>query len=463
MIQWKALGSMHAPAAPAQQPVTVDSIAARLAFGGDVTIAVASDSTADNLPPVNDQTVVEWPRLICDKVAQRFPKARVRLHEWSDATSAWAAPTIVQAGIPLTSGGIIQSDGFERTATNVVGTVGDVPGFTWEGNGTVPANGTSVTLPQYGALSAQTPVQDGSHVTDSVSIKTNNTATQQVRLGVCYTNAGLTGFGIYGMLQFNAGGIPYIGIRKTTNVGPSNTEVVPLSRNDTLGFTPGNATRVQTTLALKLEGETVTFTVTVGETVTTITGTVPMTEIDALGYYSGIMQWTAASDSFVHESLLIRTDATPDNYPTFDLYNGSRAGTRLDYQAGRAGAMYGATSPDMIVVSSGLNATYTPQFFRNFTREHLNTIRAAAPGAKVVLASQNPRYSPPMAAWQVQHHQARMGVLQPLATELGVEYLPVFERFSAAPGGLTSDGTHPNNAGSQLWADILWGRMFGSD
>ena len=26
MIQWKALGSMHAPAAPAQQSVTVDSI-----------------------------------------------------------------------------------------------------------------------------------------------------------------------------------------------------------------------------------------------------------------------------------------------------------------------------------------------------------------------------------------------------------------------------------------------------
>ena len=44
MIQWKALGSMHAPAAPAQQTVTVDSITDATAVGKAVVKAV--DATA---------------------------------------------------------------------------------------------------------------------------------------------------------------------------------------------------------------------------------------------------------------------------------------------------------------------------------------------------------------------------------------------------------------------------------
>lgn len=75
-------------------------IAARQAAGVPTIITAFSDSTGGNSGTGGDftGTTTRFLRRLCDKIAERFPAARVRARYWDDTGKAWPALTTVSAG-----------------------------------------------------------------------------------------------------------------------------------------------------------------------------------------------------------------------------------------------------------------------------------------------------------------------------------------------------------------------------
>ena len=430
----------------------LSAIGTKLLTGQSITLGVASDSTADMIP---NNGAIEWPRRLCDAIAAARPSARVQLHNWSDATQTYTTPTVVQAGNATSA--ILIDDGFDRVSTNLTGRPADTVGVWGPGNNTPSADGSVATLKPWDALSVTTP-QQASRVTAALKVVTEATDTQQLRLAVAMGNSGLSGYGVYAMLQINAGGTRhFIGIKKSTPLG-TNVDVVPLEQKS-LGLVNNSPAAQDATMVLDLTGTTATLTVTVGNTVTTISGTVPQADLDMMGFNAGALGW-AGTAGFRLDRLQVALPAAGGQ--TVNVYNGSRAGSTIGYQGTRAAAMYGSSvtgAIDALIVASGINnATTTPSGYSTLMTENVALIRAQQPAAGIVLASQNPLY-PPATVAEIVRHGDRTAVLRGLAAANGWGYLPVFEAFTLAGGTLTSDGTHPNNEGSALWADVAWGAM----
>lgn len=450
-----ALGSAPASSDYGTRSVVpqLSAIGTKLLTGQSVTLGVASDSTADMIP---NNGAIEWPRRLCDAIAAARPSARVQLHNWSDATQTYTAPTVVQAGNATSA--ILIDDGFGRVSANLIGSTADTVAGVWgAGNGSPSADGSVAALRQWDALSVTTP-QQASRVTAALKVVTEATDTQQLRLAVAMGNSGLTGYGVYAMLQINAGGTRhFIGIKKSTPSG-TNVDVVPLEQKS-LGLVNNSPAPQDATMVLNLTGTTVTLTVTVGSTVTTVSGTVSQADLDMMGFNAGALGWVGTA-GFRLDRLQVALPAVGGQ--TVNVYNGSRAGSTIGYQGARAAVMYGSGvtgAIDALIVASGINnAATTPSAYSTLMAENVALIRAQQPAAGIVLASQNPLY-PPVTVAEIVRHGDRTAVLRGLAAANGWGYLPVFEAFTLAGGTLTSDGTHPNDVGSALWADVVWGAM----
>lgn len=133
---------------------------------------------------------------------------------------------------------------------------------------------------------------------------------------------------------------------------------------------------------------------------------------------------------------------------TLTVYNASIPGYHaLHFQGTRAGWAIFPLEPDLIFISLGHNEASTPESLIHSRMVSLTESVTERLSGDVILVAQNP-------ATADENQQVRAQVYRDIATARGFGFIDVMKAFldtGAAPG-LTTDGIHPNTAGSTLWA-----------
>lgn len=430
-------------------------------FGYSHTAAIGGDSTSDNF-----SSSYEWPLLSLKLLSVQYPNIRMEHYAYDDATSTYGAANVVNAGAAAT-GGVIAQDTFSVDG-NAVGAAADTKG-TWVGNTTVTKASGRATFSANGALSVTTPTQD-STVSTNVLINTAGlSGFHAFRFGNAFSNASLTGYGVWANLSLNGPWVTYLQLFKTTAAGAS----IPLTTSETLpDLGLWNVSNKAVNITTTLSGNTFTFTMTVagGQTITR-TGTVTTQERSEIGFFAGASNNPGnGSSGLAVDDITISTPVIAT--PTIKIYNGSVAGKNLDYMQARLPSML-PVPMDSVFLSYGHNQHLRPggpEVFVSDYKKTLDMIKEAHPNARLYLGSQNPEFSPRDASL-VSLHATRQSLIADVAREYGCTYVPVYEAFanSAVDNGralVQADGVHPNNPptfaatagyGSTLWAKTVTG------
>lgn len=159
--------------------------------------------------------------------------------------------------------------------------------------------------------------------------------------------------------------------------------------------------------------------------------------------------WTAASGAVGNAGHL-------RGAPTLALYNGSTPGQTISYS--NDGTRFPKQTPqtemDLAFINYGHNEG-TTSAVRAAWKQLADALIAKSPDVGVVVAMQNPQYSP-RTAQQISAHTSRFAVLRLLASSQRYGIVDAHEAFSRDdPTGATYvnvDGVHPTVAGSNRWA-----------
>lgn len=438
----------------------IDHLAALRDFGrGSLTCAVAGSSETNDAD--------DWFRIVMREFGETLPSAMRREYKlWNHATQSYVT-TVDAAGTGTpASGGTVMHDTFTRTVADIVGSTSD-NGKTWAGmTGKWSADGTGaypVATP--GGIAYNVGSRDAT-MTAQLAIVTTAPAVQLNRrffLGA--PNGTAFGAGLWAQIAINTAGQPILTLWKTiagvtTQLGAS----VPIT-----GLTFNSPTPQQATLAVSIAIQNVSVTVTVAGVPFTVSGTLTESEYAGLGTFA----WLAALDGAPVsagnrvESVTIDTPYTPASYDGLTALNGAVGGTTLEYQRTRVATMYPASQPiQTLFVLTGHNlGNGSPATMIAELAAFLDAFRAIHPDVDVVVVSQNPQKVP---STSVAAHATRQAALRAWTTRQGLEYVPVFEAFTAQPGrGLSlvqADGIHPTTpgiadlsvwSGARLWADLV--------
>lgn len=155
------------------------------------------------------------------------------------------------------------------------------------------------------------------------------------------------------------------------------------------------------------------------------------------------------------------TVQTGTNGKTVTLYNASLSGSAIAYARDNMTTITTGVAPDMILVNYGHNS---PQLTDDYRAVHAETVQRYAgryPAALMVLMTQNPRAATDAA---YADDQGRQRAVYEYGTANGFVLVDVNEAFrlygNYAADLLLVDGLHPNdNAGSPLWADLVWAAL----
>lgn len=133
---------------------------------------------------------------------------------------------------------------------------------------------------------------------------------------------------------------------------------------------------------------------------------------------------------------------------TLTIWNASVAGAATSFWAGaRANAALYALSPELTIVSLGHNEqVVAPEMWHSRYVALTETISWTLPGTDVLLIAQNP-------ATGNTNQQLRAEVYREIAARRGYGFVDVGQAFldTGDAGALTTDGIHPNTAGTDLW------------
>jgi len=408
----------------------------------DVNIAVAGDSTG------NDST--EWPVLLMQKFATRYPSLKVVSKLWNTTNLNYDAPVVHQAGVTVS--GTVFRDTFTRVAADVYGSTPDV-GNAWgrdgsNANGDWSING-SAAVRTADATGGMIIAESGSAGDQKVTVvgTLSTTGTGSNRSVRFYLFKDLSN-GIFVQIAIDSAGATAWTMFKFINA--VNTQIasgpVPVT---------SNTADVPFTLELSVAGTAVTA--KIGANI--ITGNFASGELSSGLWSAGI----TGGGHLVNDTLdSVTIDIiTPTPPQTLTLYNGSVAGSILSYQLSQLPAIY-PVPIDSLIVNSGHNyGNYDEKAYANAIDAFLQAFKPLQPSASILISSQNPQKPP--AAGRYAHLQ-RLSSLRKYASRNGYGYIPVIEAFTALPDGgaslVLSDGVHPTpgptNTGSSLWRDVAY-------
>lgn len=414
---------------------------------GSVTIAVASDSTA------NDPT--DWVRIWSQIYGPLLtdPSLRREYKVWNDTTQAWNASIVDQAGVAVPgSGGTIVADSFSRTGE----LVGSVPntGPAWLGKaGTWSADGNYAkqTGSTTGVLAVNCVDGFGSPIRNvSISayfslVTAASAAAQQMRLQVASPimtsdSSGLTG-GVYVTLAVSASGAVTGGLYKLIN--GTNTQLALFGTIP--GIVAASSTAQKLTLSVALNND-LTCSATIqldGQAAATITGAITESDWAWLGGYSGLVASTLASPGYSVDSINISSPTNPvPPQPGLFIANGAVPGSTILYQKTRIATMW-PTKPDILLISTGHNdVKFSPTDFL----ANIDSFLAACSAQwgslpKILISSQNREKDPSV---NKDFHARRQAAFRQYAMSKGYQYLPEYElSLTLADSTITADGVHP--------------------
>lgn len=425
---------------------------------GELVIGIAADSTGND--------AFEWPRKLATHLASRYPNAGVGYALFNTTTQAQPTPTVVQASATENAGGpqVRLLDTFSRTATDLKGSTPDV-GPVWAGSTNAAGDWTL-----NGTHAVRTSDATVGGVSSDLGVAGDTTLTLT---GITMPTLGDTATRTFNVtlksIDANNSLFLRISIAATTGVVTWNLFKMVGGTSTNLQTGPAaplaaNQAAVTFDLTLSLIGNV--FRATIGAS--TVTHTLSTADLAlfapatvvTLSSSAGTLTGTTISSI----SATVDMPYVPGHRVT--IYNGSVAGSTLEYQASRIALMY-PTAPDLVIVASGHNyddddaATYLAS-----VDAFVAALRAVYPAVPVVLSSQNPSFADGglRTNAEVAAHRARSVALRLHAITKGYGYLPVYETFASKPGGgrawVHADGIHMNYDpsgpfdGGDLWASV---------
>lgn len=154
-----------------------------------------------------------------------------------------------------------------------------------------------------------------------------------------------------------------------------------------------------------------------------------------------------------------QTIQTGTGAQTLWISNGSVSGSPSSYcMGGRLNTMFTATTPDLTIINHGHNqgtvGVPTPTFAIDML-DLVETLKSAYPSTSILLMGQNPESSP---STNDPYMAIKNSKYEWVAQSRGLGYINIRQLFLSyganwASALLNSDGIHPNDTGSQLWAD----------
>ena len=101
----------------------------------------------------------------------------------------------------------------------------------------------------------------------------------------------------------------------------------------------------------------------------------------------------------------------------------------------------------------------TPQEIVEGITAICHELRVRSPGSRIALMGILPRGAKPGNPWRAPIAEINRLLAKRFANERGIVFLELAAKFLAADGSLPAslfpDGTHPSEAGYQIWADAL--------
>lgn len=146
------------------------------------------------------------------------------------------------------------------------------------------------------------------------------------------------------------------------------------------------------------------------------------------------------------------------NHPTVTFWNGSWAGTSFEYMIGSVLPKAIEKYPDLVFINAGHGeSTLVDDPFTSRLLATIADMQEKMPQARIILVSQNAQISPASNAGPLQARRRNNMIW--VAQNVGCGFLDVNKAFydSADITSLIgSDGIHPNEAGSELWANVAF-------
>lgn len=148
--------------------------------------------------------------------------------------------------------------------------------------------------------------------------------------------------------------------------------------------------------------------------------------------------------------------------PNVVVVGTSTSGKNIDYFGDSANTgMYGTWGQHLLLFSDGHNEVRLEGRWQDKLSAFLGTYRATAPGAPLVVVTQNPVTAPPLTEWQRQVRASRgVRLATWAASQGGVYAIDTYPAFTTLASDLGGDGLHPNAQGEGKWAQYVYDRLF---
>ena len=423
------------------------ALVAKLVTGiGDMTLQVIGDSTGND--------TAEWVYLLAQAIGAQYPALAIDYTLWSDVSSSYPAPTVIQAGV-APSAGVLFLDNFNRVEAELYLSTPDI-GAVWGRDG---ANASGDWTAD-GSKAVRTSDTTAGFLLADAGIAGDHKLTVVFTMSTVATGTSYNAQFVFKRVNTSNRILLTITV-STTGVVTWNLSKVIGGTNTTIqagtptGALVNNTANQTATLTLEISGLTVTATMGAA----TLTGTLAAGEEVTLAPATVSGVTAGVSTAMTMDSFRIEQTGT-GTPQKLTIRNCSVPGTNLSYQQPILATCV-PVEPDLTLISTGHNyLAGTATDFVTALDSFMSAFRALFPNAGMALMSQNPEKAP---ATNRVAHAARQVVVQSYARKRAVGYVPVFERWTAQAGGgvslIQSDGVHPtggsSGTGSAFWRDIV--------
>jgi hypothetical protein len=435
---------------------TGSTLAARLDNLQSVTIQSIGDSTTND----TGDCIYE----IALQIAAKYPEYQVVHALWSDATQAYGADTVIQAGAAASV--LAFSDTFATGSGELFGRTPDTAGYAWSRDG-INANGDWVV--GGGVITRSADATMGMVIAPFGLLGDHEFTLDISQFSTVGDASGARSFGVHvKYVDYNN----QLEVRITTSTaGVVSLQIIKriAGAATTLATAAAPAGFANNTVGqsgvLNIKQSGTAITVKMGAA-TVLTATLAAGDLTALanatkcGFYATV----GASGAWIGMQISsASTTVTPTatSIPTVRFWNGGMPGATLAYHSDPTRFPLLVKPADVVLVTCSHN--YTTMLGADYApilKEFVNKLIASQPDIDVIVASTNPVKDP--ISWDLQS-ASRDAHMRVMADQAGYGFVAIRQGFLTTPSWQTlisSDGLHPTSSGAgsggKKWRDIFW-------